>query len=431
MPVKPLPSKPSLEHLKYQARDLLNALTQGNAEAIARTREFHPRFGRLSDDEIRTSKLSLAEAQLVIAREYGFPSWPKLKHHLEVSAQAATSTASASPGFKPPAGPIELKQKWPSDTYIVRETDLKQNMEIHTPGKPNPAKHSFSLTSQYAYTAVKELSGGGCELELQHLTFRMEADLWRYDSAGSPAADESEIAKVFKTILRTKVRYFLKANNQIERMEGVDELLNRLNRSEGAKLKPGMIWDNQELDKVLSRILSGPRQPLDNAAWGLRKMFNEDYFRNKLDPCFFPDKAVQPGDTWTFSRESRQNKRGFFNVSIQRECTVRFRSWEMHADRLCTRLDFHGTVKTSPEAGSKTAREINPITEGTFSGTMWFDPERGREIEVNMNHDFKVTSNKVAMPVPSAKPSIQPATDYHHQVITEMLVSVKSPAGSS
>ena len=161
MPVKSLPSNPSLEHLKYQARDLLNALTQRIAEAVARAREFHPRFARMSDDEICTLKPSLADAQFIIAREYGFPNWPKLKHCVELSAQAAASITGLSPGFKPPAGPIELKQKWPAGTCIVREMDLKQNMEIHTPGKQDPAEHKLSLTSQYAFAAVNELAGGG------------------------------------------------------------------------------------------------------------------------------------------------------------------------------------------------------------------------------------------------------------------------------
>jgi hypothetical protein len=62
---------------------------------------------------------------------------------------------------------------------------------------------------------------------------------------------------------------------------------------------------------------------------------------------------------------------------------------------------------------------------------VWFEPELGRGLEVNANHDFKVTSNKVARPVPSAKPPIQPATDYHHQVISEKLISVKELGGSS
>jgi hypothetical protein len=74
-PVKSLPSNPSLKHLKCQAKDLLNALTQGDPEAVARTREFHPKFTGMRDDEIRTAKLSLADAQLIIARK----CWPPLR----------------------------------------------------------------------------------------------------------------------------------------------------------------------------------------------------------------------------------------------------------------------------------------------------------------------------------------------------------------
>jgi hypothetical protein len=428
MPVKSLPSNPSLEHLKYQARDLLNAVTRGNPEAVARTREFHPRFARMSDDEIRTSELSLADAQLVIAREYGFESWPRLKYHVEVSAQTAAPIVGSLPGFKPPTGPVELKQKWPAGARIVKESDLKQNMEIYLPGKADPVKQELSLLSQYAYTVIKELPGGGREVELQHLSFHLEIDtggyLWRYDSARSSATDQSPIAKVFKMILREKIRCYLDAGNQVERMEGVDELMNHLNMYEGAKLKPGMTWDNQELDKVLERIYSGTPHPLENASPGLKKMFSEEYFKSKFDSFFPRGKAVQPGDSWAFSRESIKNNRSLQNVTTRRDGTVTFRSWDMRTDRLCACLDFHGTSKTSPQVPSEAAMAINPIIEGTFSGVVWFDPELGRGIEVNANHDFKVTSKKITMPTPYTKLQVQPATDHHHQVITEKLVSV-------
>jgi hypothetical protein len=253
--------------------------------------------------------------------------------------------------------------------------------------------------------------------------------LWRYDSAQSPAADNSEVAKVFKTVLSAKVRCLLDASNQINRMEGVDELVNRLNVFEGAKLKPGMTWDSQALAKVLSRLNSGTRQPFENTAWGLKRMFSEDYFKSKFDPSFLPRKAVQPADTWSFSRESLNNKRGFLNVSIAQEYTVTFRSWEMRADGLCARLEYHGTEKTSPSQGPRPP--INHVKEGTFSGVVWFDPQLGWGIEVNVNRDFKITSNKVALPTPCAKPPVQPVTDHHHQVITEKLVPVKQIGGSS
>jgi hypothetical protein len=427
-----LPSNPSLEHLKYQARDLLDALSRGNLEAVSRAREFHPRFARMSDNAILALKPSLADAQLVIAREYGFDSWSKLKQHVEASAQAAASGISSASDFEAPAGPVELKQKWPSGIRIVRETGLKQKMEIYTPGKADPVKQELSLTSQYAFSVGSEVPTGKREVELQYLGFHLEVDsggcLWRYDSARSSAADSAQIAGLFKTIMGTKVRYFLDADNQVERMEGVAELVNRLHTFEGAKLKPGMTWDNKALDKVLTRIISGRREPFEDTAWGLRKMFTEDHFKSKLDTSFFPAGAVHPGDTWTFSRESRKNKPSFLNRAMMREFTVVFRSWEMHADRLCARLDFQGTERNRSEEGAEAAKVIGPITEGTFSGVIWFDPQSGRGIEVNVNHDFKVTSNKAAIRVPPyAKPPVQAATDYHYQVITDKLISVHGP----
>ncbi|HEY2296067.1 MAG TPA: ankyrin repeat domain-containing protein [Thermoanaerobaculia bacterium] len=83
MPTKRLPSSPSLDHLKHQARDLLKAHAAGDPEASQRLREFHPRFGRSTDAGIRSAKLALSDAQLAIAREYGFPSWARLKAQVE------------------------------------------------------------------------------------------------------------------------------------------------------------------------------------------------------------------------------------------------------------------------------------------------------------------------------------------------------------
>lgn len=83
MPVKRLPSNPNLSHLKYQAKDLLKehaARTSGTAQ---RLREFHPRFNRATDAEIFAAPFKLSDAQLAIARESGFPSWARLKAHIE------------------------------------------------------------------------------------------------------------------------------------------------------------------------------------------------------------------------------------------------------------------------------------------------------------------------------------------------------------
>ena len=86
MPVRPLPSHPSLDHLKYQAKDLRQAHAAQQLDAAQRFREFHPRFHAATDAEIFAANLTVADAQLTIAREHGFPSWTALKSHIEKSA---------------------------------------------------------------------------------------------------------------------------------------------------------------------------------------------------------------------------------------------------------------------------------------------------------------------------------------------------------
>jgi hypothetical protein len=83
VPVRPLPSNPNLDHLKYQAKDLLKEHAARTPDVAQRLREFHPRFGRTEDAEIFEAQLRLSDAQLTIAREYGFPSWARLKRHIE------------------------------------------------------------------------------------------------------------------------------------------------------------------------------------------------------------------------------------------------------------------------------------------------------------------------------------------------------------
>jgi hypothetical protein len=83
MPVRRLPSKPSLDHLRHQAKDLVRDHDARTLAAAQLLREFHPRFTRVTDEEIFNRNLTLSDAQLTIAREHGFPSWTRLKQHIE------------------------------------------------------------------------------------------------------------------------------------------------------------------------------------------------------------------------------------------------------------------------------------------------------------------------------------------------------------
>jgi hypothetical protein len=67
-----------------------------------------------------------------------------------------------------------------------------------------------------------------------------------------------------------------------------------------------------------------------------------------------------------------------------------FTSWEMHGKRNCARLEFTGTIKSTPDANpSPTGMSIN-ILGGDSSGISWFDPEIGKTIDTTMNQDLDI-----------------------------------------
>ena len=86
-PVSPrrLPKHPSLEQLKKQAKELLEQFRAGELAAVAEVRQFE----RNPDP----SHFALNDAQRVLARAYGFESWPKLKAFVDGATVARFTDA--------------------------------------------------------------------------------------------------------------------------------------------------------------------------------------------------------------------------------------------------------------------------------------------------------------------------------------------------
>jgi ATP-dependent Clp protease adapter protein ClpS len=77
-----LPAKPDLAQERRRAKDLLKAVRSGDSTSIVRLRSQHPHLATLPPSRL-AANVQLSDAQLVIAREYGFASWPSLKTHIE------------------------------------------------------------------------------------------------------------------------------------------------------------------------------------------------------------------------------------------------------------------------------------------------------------------------------------------------------------
>jgi hypothetical protein len=85
MPEQSLPDRPDLDQLRRQAKEFRDAVRAGNQKAIERLRKH-------TSAEPATVTLSIA--QLVIAREHGFASWPALRQRV---VEASTRASPRSP----------------------------------------------------------------------------------------------------------------------------------------------------------------------------------------------------------------------------------------------------------------------------------------------------------------------------------------------
>jgi len=74
--VRPLPSNPNLDKQRKLAKALARDYWRGQSEAIERVRALHPK-------PPAPENFVLSDAQLVIARGYGFAGWPHMKRKIE------------------------------------------------------------------------------------------------------------------------------------------------------------------------------------------------------------------------------------------------------------------------------------------------------------------------------------------------------------
>lgn len=77
-----LPARPDLGQLRRQAKDLLHAAQAADPAAVARIQAV-------------SGRMTLAGAQLAVAREHGYRSWPRLKAEVEARTSDLAAKAEA------------------------------------------------------------------------------------------------------------------------------------------------------------------------------------------------------------------------------------------------------------------------------------------------------------------------------------------------
>ena len=124
-PTRTLPDKPSLAQLRKQAKELLKACRAGEEAAVAEIE----RFERSRDP----ANLALTDAQRVLARAYGFSSWPELKNHVEgvnFAALPASADDVAAVRRLAKTGPDVINEHTSLRDSSLRRTVLSRNEEL-------------------------------------------------------------------------------------------------------------------------------------------------------------------------------------------------------------------------------------------------------------------------------------------------------------
>ena len=125
-----LPAQPSLIQLKHQAKDLLKEYRGTAPDALTR---FHVQHPQADGPEAAT----LSDAQLVIAREYGFSSWPKLKQHVELQTEVEARVLRLQAEFA--AGDARTKQK------LLQPAHARERFENYDPRAASLSPATISI----------------------------------------------------------------------------------------------------------------------------------------------------------------------------------------------------------------------------------------------------------------------------------------------
>ncbi|HXR05663.1 MAG TPA: DUF6263 family protein [Verrucomicrobiae bacterium] len=296
-------------------------------------------------------------------------------------------------------GATELKLKWPAGEHIVQSIAVTANMDISGTNLPSPVHQDMTFGEDYGLHVVSADADGGHELEMEYLGLRMKIDqggksLIDYDSAknSSNSAKDPALAsvdKMFQSVIGAKIRFFTDASNQVERVEGLDTLMNGL--------------------------AAGGR---GDAASSLKSMFSEDSLKQMIGTEHLPSKPVQPGDSWPVQTDITMGNLG----KVAMDLTTTFERWETHGQRNCARLEVQGSLKGKANSGSAAPGMTFAVQDGDVSGVAWFDPELGLVIETIMNQNMNVN---IAMPMPGRKNATQSMAMAMKQEITMKVESVK------
>lgn len=235
-----LPRRPSPEHLRNEARDLQRAVTAGEAHAVARARTLHPRYAQ------RAHAFRLSDAQLVVARDYGFGSWVRLRTYVEAVLAFA-------------GRPDELGERGDPVDEFLRLACLVYGSDDLT--RPRTAAEMLRLDPTLAEKSIHAAAAAGDLVAAKRL---LEDDPRRAAAGGGPFGWEPLLYVTYSRVAGAGSDHVAVARLLLER---------------GASPHAGYLWDGTYLFTALTGAFGygedAPNQPPHSQAIGLARVLLE------------------------------------------------------------------------------------------------------------------------------------------------------------
>lgn len=316
--------------------------------------------------------------------------------------------------------PVRLNARWMASRRHLFRLDMTTKSTMTR--RDLPTAQEITMGQDYAITVTGEQPDGRRELELEFLSLQLDVAMddkyvMNFDSEGKTegVADNRAVSSLQK-IVGGKLRFVLSPAGTIVRMDGLQELMQRIAGAKTAGRGPAMAG----------------------------RFFNPELFKQLIEPPFLPDRTVRIGENWPVRREMAAAT-GMLVVEI----TCTFRGWQQHEGRRSARLDFVGTLQSrtntdlsaradkpgaarragGPGGGFAKAPGIggNVLVEnGKITGTTWFAPDLGLAVETVLDQSYTLKTSARWPPATNSAPRM--STTPIHQSISVKLLEISGLA---
>jgi RNA polymerase sigma factor (sigma-70 family) len=259
-------------------------------------------------------------------------------------------------------GPVFMKVHWDTGKHYAMSVAVDQDTETRLPSLAQPVSEKVKIVQKFGISPVKQLDDGGWQLDFKFENQQMDASragetTVKFDSTQDAAGDTNNPqAPVLRAMIGSSLQYFTDAKGTVVRMEGMDDLQNRIAASS---------------------------DPQSQAVLG--SMFSEDTLQQygSLDESL-AGRTVPVGDSWRLQKDVR-SPIGLLALDMK----YTFKNWEQHGGNKCAHVEFLGRLSTKSASPATSGMQVE-ITKGTISGEFWFDPELSIIVDSNNHQDLSL-----------------------------------------